>query len=243
LKTDTAGLSLALWRRNSPPSLILHVINRQAEEGKPKRRGPVVVTLPTDRVPKTVSIVSPDWPGETRGEVRVNGGKLTITLPELEAYSVAILQYNQLPEVILSSRRIVPSWQWARPARNEFVVQKGSIVRDLWALPGMLQGKLHQHLRNPPTFVVNMPKGGSLGVHVLGVATQGAKLQWQVDGRVEKVIDLPDRDGKNDAMAKEYDQTFQLPIPPGRHRLTLDNVGGDWACIGWYAFTGTTLAP
>ena len=82
LETSQAGLSLALWRRISPPSLILHVINRQAEEGKPKRRGPLAVTLPTDCVPKTVSIVSPDWPGEKRGEVRVNGGKLTITLPD-----------------------------------------------------------------------------------------------------------------------------------------------------------------
>ena len=31
-RPDEPGLSLALWRRTSPPSLILHVINRQAEE-------------------------------------------------------------------------------------------------------------------------------------------------------------------------------------------------------------------
>ena len=36
---------------------------------------------------------------------------------------------------------------------------------------------------------------------------------------------------------------YELPIPPGRHRLMLDNVGGDWACIGWYAVTGETLDP
>jgi hypothetical protein len=161
----------------------------------------------------------------------------------LEAYSVAILQYDELPEVILSGRRIVPSWQWARPARNEFAVLKGGLVHDQWALPGMLQGMLHQHLRNPPTLVVNMSKGGSLAVHIRGVATLGARLQWQVDGRVEKVLDLPDRDGKNDAMAREYDQTFEFAIPPGRHHVTLDNVGGDWACIGWYAIKGEIVDP
>lgn len=107
----------------------------------------------------------------------------------------------------------------------------------------MLQGMLHQHLRNPPTFLVKMSKGGALRVHVLGVATLGAKLQWQVDGRVEEVVDLPDRDGKNDATAKEYDQTFEFPIPPGHHRVTLDNVGGDWACIAWYAFRGESVSP
>jgi hypothetical protein len=44
-------------------------------------------------------------------------------------------------------------------------------------------------------------------------------------------------------MAREYDQTFMLPIPPGRHRLTLDNMDRDWACIGWYAVNGKTLDP
>jgi hypothetical protein len=243
LEPSAPGVSLALWRRASPPSLILHAINRQSEEGRPKRRGPIVVTLPTARAPQDVRVVSPDWQGEKRGAARESGGKVAVTLPELEAYSVAILRYDRVPEVTFSGRRIVPSWQWARTAHNEFVIQKGGLVRNQWALPGMLQGKLHQELRNPPNFVVNMPKGGSLAVHVLGVATLGAKLQWQVDGRIEKRIDLPDRDGKNDAMAKEYDQTFLLPIPPGRHRLTLDNVGGDWACIGWYAVNGETLDP
>jgi hypothetical protein len=102
---------------------------------------------------------------------------------------------------------------------------------------------LHQHLRNPPTFVVNMPKGGELCVHVRAVATQGAKLQWQVDSRVERLIDLPDQDGKNDGQAKEYGQTFEFTIPSGRHRLGLDNVGGDWASTGWYSFMGETAAP
>jgi hypothetical protein len=243
LDTKEKGLSLALWKRVSPPSLILHVINREAEEGKPKRRSFVAVKLPTTSMPKAVRVVSPDWEGERRGEARVAGGKLTVVVPELEAYDVAILDYAELPALKLSGRRIVPSWQWARPDRNEFVVGREGLISELWALPGLLQGRLHRHLRNPPTFVVNMPQGGSLAVHVRGVATLGARLQWQVDGHAAKVVDLPDRDGKNDAMAREYDQTFEFAIPPGRHRVTLDNVGGDWACIGWYAFKGELLDP
>jgi hypothetical protein len=170
-------------------------------------------------------------------------GRLGVTLPEFEAYSVAILHYDQLPELKPSGRRTVPTWRWARPARSEFIVREGSLVSDQWALSGMLQGNLHGHLRNPPTFVVNMPQGGSLKVHVRGVATLGARLQWQVDGRVVKTIDLPDRDGKNEAMAREYDETYELAIPLGRHRLTLDNVGGDRACVGWYALVGAGSGP
>ena len=43
--------------------------------------------------------------------------------------------------------------------------------------------------------------------------------------------------------AREDDETYELPIPPGQHRLTLGNVGGDWACVGWYAFVGETARP
>lgn len=243
LETDQRDLSLALWRRSKPPGLILHAINRQAVDGKPVRRGPISVALPIGDAPKATRIVSPDWQGERQAQARVAGRKLLVTLPELEAYSVAILDFDRLPETALAGRRIAPSGQWARPARSEFIVMKGGLVRDQWALPGMLQGILHQHLRNPPTLVASMPKGGHLQVHVRSVATLGARLQWQVDGRVEKLIDLPDRDGKNDSTAKEYDRTFEFPIPPGRHRLTLDNVGGDWACIAWYALRGQTVDP
>ena len=243
LETSEPGLSLALWRRSSPPSLILHVINREAQEGNLRRRSAVSVRLPVGRAPRTVRVVSPDWAGAQAGTARATDGRLEVSVPAVEAYSVAILDYDVLPEVQLAGRRLVPSWQWGRPARNEFVVRKGGLVQDQWALPGLLQGRLHQHLRNPPSFVVNMPRGGSLAVHVRGVATLGARFQWLVDGQPEQVLELPDRDGKNEAQAREYDQTYELPIPPGRHRLSLDNVGGDWACIGWYAFTGETEDP
>jgi len=243
LEASEPGFSLALWRRPSPPSLILHVINRQIEQDQPTRRTSIEVQLPTSQLPRRVRWISPDWPGDQLGTARVANGRLTLTAPVVEAYSVAVLEYEELPDVKLVGRRIVPTWQWARPARNEFVVQQGGLVRDQWALPGMLQGRLHQQLRNPPTFVVNMPQGGTLQVHVRGVATLGAQLQWQVDGRLAKTVELPDRDGKNESHAGEYDQTYEFPIPPGRHRLGLDNGGGDWACIAWYALSGETLDP
>lgn len=80
-------------------------------------------------------------------------------------------------------------------------------------------------------------------IQVRSVATLGARLQWTVDGKTETPIDLPDRDGKNDALAPDYDRTFDQPIPPGRNTIALDNLGGDWACIGWYAFTGEVVPP
>jgi len=297
LATREPLLSMALWRRDDPPALLLHVVNRQARDGQPVRRSRITVTLPTNQLPKAVRVVSPDWPeagleragrgdsrvaqppsavsrdgprrgprggapppgaaprphtqpraavphdhpqpeGEKAGEARLDGGRLVVTIPDLDAYAVAILDYDKLPAVSLAARRIVPSRRWARPDRSEFVVRPDGTVADAWLLNGYLQGKLHTHLRNPPTFLVNMPKGGTLRVHVRAVATLGARLECLIDGRLLKALDLPDRDGKNDGSAREYDATYSFPIPPGRHRVAVRNVGGDWATIAWYAFGG-----
>jgi len=97
---------------------------------------------------------------------------------------------------------------------------------------------LHTHLRNPPTFLVNLPRGGAVRVHVRAVATLGAKLAFLLDGRSTKAIDLPDRDGKNESSAAEYDKTYEFAIPADRHRVTASNIGGDWATVAWYAFAG-----
>jgi len=63
-------------------------------------------------------------------------------------------------------------------------------------------------------------------------------LACLLDGKLLKAIDLPDRDGRNDGSAREYDATYAFAIPAGRHRVTIQNAGGDWATIAWYALKG-----
>lgn len=236
-------LSLALWRRDDPPALLLHAVNRQAEGGAPKTRRNIAVRIPGAPLPKGVRIVSPDWSGERPGTAAAYPGGAAIAIPELQAYAVAILDYDALPGLQLFTARIVPMLRWERPERNEFAVEKDGSVRDAWALNAFLQGNLHPHLRNPPTFVVDMPQGGALRVNVRAVATLGARLECLVDGQLLRAIDLPDRDGKNDASAREYGETFEFPIPPGPRRITLRNTGGDWASVAWYAFKGEIRSP
>jgi hypothetical protein len=240
IETDAPLLSTALWRRDEPPALLLHVINRKAKDSRPARRKNVEIKLPTAKAPKAVRIISPDWDGERRGTARVKDGRVVVTLPSLDAYAVAILDYGKLPEVKLSSPRTVPTAQWGRPERSEFMVGPDGTIGNAWALPAFLQGNLHSALREPPVFLVNMPHGGQLNVHVRAVATLGAKLECLVDGALRQTVDLPDLDRKNDSAAREYDRTFGFAIPPGRHRVTLRNAGGDWAFVSWYAFMGGT---
>jgi len=237
LESDQPDLSLALWKSDAPPQLMLHAINRQTEGDHPKRRPSVSVRLPVDCAPKSVRIVSPDWEGEKPGDARVENGRTSVTFSDLDAYAVAVLAYDALPRVKMSALRSVPALVWGRPTRNEFVVERDGSVQHGGSLPGYFQGNLHSGFRNPPTFLLDLQKKGCLKVHVMGVAMGGATFEWRVDDRVEKTVDLPDLDGKNDATpAKEYDQTFEFPVPAGKHRATLNNIGHDWASIGWYAF-------
>ncbi|MBM4049197.1 MAG: hypothetical protein FJ279_29200 [Planctomycetes bacterium] len=112
------------------------------------------------------------------------------------------------------------------------------LVEHSHELNGFLQGMLHTHLRNPPTFLVNAVGEAQLLVKVQAVAATGARLEFRLDGETKQTVDLPDLDGKNAADAPEYDKVFTFPIPAGRHRLTLDNVGRDWAALTWLEFKG-----
>jgi hypothetical protein len=230
-------LSLALWRGADPKRLVLHVINRQVDENRaPVPRTDVAVTLPADRPPARVRIVSPDFDGERRGRADAAGGRVTVTLPQVQAYAVAVLEYDAPPAVRMANPHVATTARWAAPERNEFRVGAGGAVAEADALNGYLQGRLHTHLRNPPTFLVDMPRGGRMRLHVMGVSMAGARLHVLVDGKAVRTLDLPDRDGRNDGHAAEYDETFAVALPPGPHRVALRNDGPDWAFVAWYAF-------
>jgi len=238
IQADQPLLSLALWRRAKPAALVLHAINRRTEGGVLKSRRGLHIDLPVGMKPASAWAVSPDWQGRRPVEARLEQGKVRVTLAELEAYAVIVIEYDRLPEVSMAGPRIVPTPRWDRPERSEFVVEPSGMLREPWDLANFLHGRLHYRMRNPPTLLVNMPTGGLLRVHVRAVATLGARLEYRIDGQTRQTVDLPDRDHKNDSSAHEYDKTIEFSIPPGRHRLELDNTGGDWLSIGWLALVG-----
>ena len=237
LDANEPMLSLALWRSADPARLVLHVINRKTDaHWAPVKRTNVAVTVPTRSRPERVRIVSPDWDGDRAGRAEVVDGRLMVTLPEVHAYAVAVLAYAEPPAVHLANPRVRTTGRWAAPEQNTFQVQADGTVSGGDALNGYLQGRLHAHLQNPPTFLANMPRGGRMRFHVMGVSSAGARVHVLLDGQPVRTLDLPDRDHRNDAHAAEYDQTFTVTVPPGSHRVGLRNDGPDWAFVTWYAF-------
>lgn len=241
LETPAADLSLALWKRQDPPALILHVINRQAKDSRPVPRTAVDVTLPTPLLPQQISVVSPDWDGAHQAIARAEGGRLRVTIPSLDAYAVATLDYTRLPDVSLGGPRIRPALDWSWPGAPTMVIGPDGLPRN--GIPAaFLHGDLHSHLGTPQHFQVHLPRGGRLRICIGAVATLGARIECQIDDLPPIPHDLPDLDRKNDPDAREYDRILVFDIPTGPHRITIRNTGGDWAHASWYAFDGE-IAP
>lgn len=240
LRSQAPNLSLAAWWCPRDNTLLLHVINRQLREGTLEPREGLTVDVPVAPLPVSAVAVSPDWPGERPVRCEKRNGVVSVSLPLLEAYLVARLSYaDRIPlDNLRDPARIVLTPLWARPLRNEFVVRPDRYVENSGDLNGFIQGQLHTHLRNPPTFLVNARSAGRVLVMVQAVARGGATLDYLVDGEPRQSVDLPDLDGKNDGSAAEYGRVMTFDIPPGRHRLTLDNTGADWCVISWLEFQG-----
>jgi hypothetical protein len=237
LACDRKMMSLSLWRHAEAKQLALHVINRQVDEQwKSAARERVTVTLPTDRLPRRVRLISPDFEGEREATAAIADGHVKVTLPDVKAYTVAVLEYDELPAVRMNTLKTGTNGRWGAAEVSEFPVGDDGTITHAESLHGFVHGKLHPHMSNPPTFITKRDAPCTMRLHVLGVSSAGARLKLSIDGELKKTIDLPDRDRRNDAYAAEYDQTFTLQIPAGEHRVSLRNDGGDWAFVSWYAF-------
>jgi len=240
IQTEAPNLSLAASWSDGSSTLLLHVINRELRDGHLSARENVPIEIPVSETPKTALAVSPDWTGEQAIPFEKRGAAVRVALPRLEAYAIVKLAYPGPLDlsVLKDPARMVPPRSWARPTRNEFMVRPDGYVQNAGDLNGFLQGRLHTHLRNPPTFLANTQTAGRLLVMVQAVAMGGANLDYWVDGELAQSVDLPDVDGKNDGSAPEYNRLLTFDIPAGRRRLTLDNTGADWCTISWYEFQG-----
>lgn len=141
----------------------------------------------------------------------------------------------------LTSITVYPSLDWAKPAENYFILNLNGTTSDLSQLSFYIQGKAHPELKNNPTFKVTFPYGGKVIIHVNSVSKSGAILTVYVDNFIAKQVSLPDRDGKYDGHAREYDLDIEVDVPPGTHEIKIDNVGNDWFTWDYIRFEGAMI--
>jgi len=70
------------------------------------------------------------------------------------------------------------------------------------------------------------------------VAAESRPTRWTRRRHPGRKARMPPRRQAPQGPAREYDRTYAFAIPAGRHRVTIQNAGGDWATIAWYALKG-----
>jgi hypothetical protein len=85
-------ITIAAWEQAAPRRILVHLINHDYDQGfKPRTK--VRVTLPLPARPRSVMEASPDLPADQPLAYDYSGGKLSVTLPRLTAYSVIVVDY------------------------------------------------------------------------------------------------------------------------------------------------------
>ncbi len=118
------------------------------------------------------------------------------------------------------------------------IAADGSLQPQDTEIPYLIHGDLHRSkFGRGPTFEVNLPKPGKLSVHVNSVPAD-ALLVILLDGKEMLRQPLPNIDGKGDPFANEYNRSFSIDVPEGKHTVQFDNLGDDWISVDDYRFEG-----
>ena len=141
---------------------------------------------------------------------------------------------------------VIPVSRWGKPEHEEFtVLPDGSLAGD--RLPQqLLHGAGHRDIKRPPAFLVDYPQAGKFVVRVRTVSNSGLLRIW-IDGKQALERNLPCAEGLGKASVYRpqwklwettYDEDVAVDVPPGKHRIRVENLGKDWVSVAGYTFTG-----
>jgi len=143
----------------------------------------------------------------------------------------------------LGNVKVFPTVGWSKPKFDFFEIKPWGEVTNSSEVPTFVQGKYHENLRIEPKFKAKFFKEGKFVVHVNSVATGGATLDIYLDGVKILSKSLPDKDGKNDGFANEYNEDFSIDVPQGVHEIKVSNSGSDWFTVDYFELENVLLVP
>jgi hypothetical protein len=133
-------------------------------------------------------------------------------------------------------------WDAPVPEGTRFVVRRDGTVENAEELPDVLHGGGHPELRSPFVFDVDCRQPTRFLVHVTTVSASG-QLQFELDGEVVRTVELPTGEGLGtesrwqeewEIWQTDYNETYGIDVPAGRHTVRLTNGGQDWIQIGYF---------
>ncbi|HJN15427.1 MAG TPA: DUF5060 domain-containing protein [Armatimonadota bacterium] len=129
---------------------------------------------------------------------------------------------------------------------EEYPVRADGSLAALTPPPEFLLARDRSERRICPRFVVDFPRASTFAVDVRQVCP-GARLELRVDDALVRAVDLPAEDvpGKTsvldptwDLWVCDYNETFSIDVPAGRHEIQVENAetNGSWIQVKGYQF-------
>ena len=154
---------------------------------------------------------------------------------------------TRTPETF-SDLALTPSGGWGDKATGTVTVAKDGSVSG-GKLLGTLYGSEKPDLKTALRLAVDLPHPSRLMLRILTVSNAAA-IHVAVDGATAADFPLKAAPGNNQDFEStkqfpEYGGMYQalfnkdrvVPIPAGKHTITLENTAGDWVSIGSYTLT------
>lgn len=144
---------------------------------------------------------------------------------------------------------IVPtkgSWQpgeFNRP--NTIAIGRDGTVDKPDLLASIIHGQgHHKDKHNPQTLVVDYPADGEFAVYLETASGHGgANLKIDLDGARVLEKDFVDDEPDSARSLDQYAGKYAIPVPRGKHQVTLTNTGKDWIKLRFYALSNYGQAP
>jgi hypothetical protein len=139
------------------------------------------------------------------------------------------------PKKAADPAEIIPQKSWGEPVENLFKVDRTGHIANAAVLGKYLYGTEKQAAGEPPTFVVRAAGPSRMSMKIGRVNTWAeARIELLMDGRSRSRTEI--RAAKKDD--ERVDKVIELAIPAGEHRVTVRNIGRDWAAVEWFKFKG-----
>ena len=153
---------------------------------------------------------------------------------------------------------LAPSQQWLKSPHSHYVVKDDGSLEPTEGLNGFLWGtEHHADLREPPTFVVDIPQAGRFMARVIEVVGRGSNpVRITMDGEIALEQDLVCEEGKGERwerrqagpdgnLAITYNRELAVEVAPGVHEIRVENLGRDRLTVQYQleGYATRELAP
>ncbi len=146
------------------------------------------------------------------------------------------IEYRILsPKDTYNTLTFTPYLDWQTSSASEIIVGNDGRVSGIDKLSRFFQGAAHKDMKVTPVFVVDYPEDGSFTLNIDMVSEGGAKAAIWLDDRM-----VLEHIYKPLPSYKHLDDSFEIGVSKGKHRIKITNDGGDWfrvrnICLSGYS--------